>query len=210
MISGMGLIKWVAPAIAQFIIFYCYLCAVFNAWFWLYPKTLENPNRTTDSYLKILSFTVLTFLIQLNFWKAVFIGPGYVPENWRPELKSDEKFLQFCKICNAFKAPRSHHCRRTNKCVLKMDHYCPWIGTCVGHYNHAFFIRFLFFVPITCIWAIYIIASTTYTRVYGDWYGFYREQGKFYVPFPARAIFYNIIGCGLGRIYFKTIKMQYI
>lgn len=30
-----------------------------------------------------------------------------------------------------------------NRCVLKMDHHCPWINTCVGHYNHGHFTAFL-------------------------------------------------------------------
>lgn len=30
-----------------------------------------------------------------------------------------------------------------NRCVLKMDHHCPWINTCVGYYNHGHFTAFL-------------------------------------------------------------------
>lgn len=26
---------------------------------------------------------------------------------------------------------------------MKMDHHCPWINTCVGHYNHGHFTAFL-------------------------------------------------------------------
>lgn len=29
------------------------------------------------------------------------------------------------------------------RCVMKMDHHCPWINTCVGHFNHGHFTAFL-------------------------------------------------------------------
>ncbi|KIJ41139.1 hypothetical protein M422DRAFT_780541 [Sphaerobolus stellatus SS14] len=32
-------------------------------------------------------------------------------------------------------------------CVLKYDHHCPWIGQCVGMWNHKFFINFLMWSP---------------------------------------------------------------
>ena len=32
--------------------------------------------------------------------------------------------------------PRATHCRETNQCVDKWDHYCPWIGNAVGRRNY--------------------------------------------------------------------------
>jgi hypothetical protein len=31
-----------------------------------------------------------------------------------------------------------------------LDHHCPWINNCVGHFNYGHFIRFLFFVDVAC------------------------------------------------------------
>lgn len=32
----------------------------------------------------------------------------------------------YCSSCCQFKTDRAHHCREVERCVRKMDHYCPW------------------------------------------------------------------------------------
>lgn len=67
----------------------------------------------------------------------------------------DSKFEPtFCHECNVWRPPRAHHCRRSNKCVIDFDHYCPWIGQSVGGNNHKHFITFLFYCTL-------ILAFTT-------------------------------------------------
>ena len=43
-----------------------------------------------------------------------------------------------------------------------MDHHCPWINTCCGHFNHANFTYFLLFAPIGCIHAAIILICSVY------------------------------------------------
>ena len=31
-----------------------------------------------------------------------------------------------CTTCKNFKPDRAHHCREIERCVRKMDHFCPW------------------------------------------------------------------------------------
>lgn len=32
----------------------------------------------------------------------------------------------YCSKCCHFKTDRGHHCREIDRCVRKMDHFCPW------------------------------------------------------------------------------------
>ena len=32
----------------------------------------------------------------------------------------------FCNTCWIWKPDRTHHCSEVNRCIRRMDHYCPW------------------------------------------------------------------------------------
>jgi palmitoyltransferase len=64
---------------------------------------------------------------------------------------------RFCKTCNVFKPPRSHHCSACRRCVLKMDHHCPWIANCVGYDNYGHFFRFLIYVDLATLYVLILL-----------------------------------------------------
>lgn len=128
------------------------------------------PSTTIGGFINTLCFMSLSGLTLYNFLSSMYQGPGYLPLNWKPEKPEDEKYLQFCGVCQGFKAPRSHHCRRCGRCVLKMDHHCPWINNCVGWGNHAHFTLFLFFATLGCMHASVILSCSLYRALYRSYF----------------------------------------
>lgn len=134
-----------------------------------------SPYNSLEGTINHAIFICWVGSLLYNFFMAVAMGPGFVPLRWRPELPEDEQFLQYCTNCDGFKTPRSHHCRRCGRCVLKMDHHCPWINTCCGHKNHGNFTLFLLFAVCGGIHASVLLIlglSKAYNRKY------YMEQGE--------------------------------
>lgn len=65
--------------------------------------------------------------------------------------------VRFCDKCKIVKPDRSHHCSVCRKCVLKMDHHCPWVNNCVSYSNYKYFILFLAYGLLMCI---YVVSTT--------------------------------------------------
>jgi palmitoyltransferase ZDHHC9/14/18 len=52
---------------------------------------------------------------------------------------------KFCKTCDIWRPPRTHHCRTCDNCVETQDHHCVWLNNCVGRRNYRFFFTFVSF-----------------------------------------------------------------
>ena len=76
-------------------------------------------------------------------------------ENENNEKIDDERY---CKICDHYKPPRTHHCRSCHICIDRMDHHCVWLNACIGYNNHRYFIQFInYYFCLTLFMIPYVI-----------------------------------------------------
>lgn len=116
----------------------------------LLPPIVEQGSRWWTAFHLVIAHWLLVNIV-FHYFKSVFTSPGYPPQGDVLKDKMDQ--YQICKKCVQPKPPRAHHCSVCKRCVLKMDHHCPWINNCVGHFNHRYFILFCIYM---CLGTIYV------------------------------------------------------
>lgn len=110
----------------------------------------------------------------MSYTTAVFTDPGspMLTQGSYGQLPTDERGhaytsftvkssgdIRYCKKCQCKKPDRAHHCSTCKRCVLKMDHHCPWLATCVGLRNYKPFLLFLLYTCAFC-WLCFAVTAT--------------------------------------------------
>jgi len=97
-------------------------------------------------------------------------------------MRTIQGAVRYCEKCCLIKPDRSHHCSVCGDCVLKMDHHCPWVNNCVAFNNYKFFVLFLLYGLVYCLYVAlsslkyFIIFWTDSKEVPGG-------RGKFHILF---------------------------
>lgn len=95
--SGFRRVFYWATLVAQFIIASVSLTFLYyNSFFW--PLTIRN-GVDFGGLVFLLVFLASSVLTQYNFFMAIFGGPGYVPDGWKPLSDEDCTKLQYCDVC---------------------------------------------------------------------------------------------------------------
>ena len=120
----------------------------------------------------------ILFNILFNYWSCILTKPGFPGDHLPPledlELGEDHGFGRFCKKCQVPKPPRTHHCSVCRKCVMKMDHHCPWVNNCVGFYNYKYFCLFLVYMGSGCAF----VATSCLVPLLTDGHGMKRDHRR--------------------------------
>lgn len=64
-----------------------------------------------------------------------------VTRNWNGEFS-------ICLKCKLLRPDRCYHCIKCNRCILRRDHHCPWLQTCIGYSNHKYYCLFLMYFQV--------------------------------------------------------------
>ncbi|CEM11496.1 unnamed protein product [Vitrella brassicaformis CCMP3155] len=161
-----------------------------------------------------LEQTRLLHIAVLNFWAGMAIvsqlvcmltDPGAIakptPDSENKELESqDNSGMRRCLKCGGIKPFRAHHCSVCQRCIMLMDHHCPWVNNCVGMYNQKHFLLFLLYVLFMSIHVMILLiarvvscASFDYTHKRDYW----RARRRNPSPFQSPIVFFEAIVFGL-------------
>lgn len=90
---------------------------------------------------------------------------------------------------------RAKHCAVTDRCVAMFDHYCPWVGNCIGLGNRHYFTIFLWLE----LAAIVVAAGVAAARLH--WSGHGLADGSAAVTWTAVFLVVDIfLGVSVGAL----------
>jgi len=137
----------------------------------------------TALYFLHIDMTYSIFLIAMQYVgcaiyiNLLFSDPGYIGKGVRTsnpiscqvaflaqktlldyeEVVRLAKKIKVCVVCKTIVPYRSKHCKEFDRCVLRYDHYCPYIGTVIGQENHVLFLFYLMWFML--VFALYFYLS---------------------------------------------------
>ncbi|KAL5211008.1 hypothetical protein ABZP36_006631 [Zizania latifolia] len=62
-----------------------------------------------------------------------------------------------CSTCKITRPARAKHCRICDICVARFDHHCGWMNNCIGEKNNRYFLAFLVWHFLLCLYGAIII-----------------------------------------------------
>lgn len=173
-------------------------CGVVCSWitillhmFALYTQVRYVLTPWQGTYISVWSivYLFLCTMACLSHIQCQFTQPGIVPKN----LNAPTELLELnpkkygnkqrpCRHCQIIKPKEAHHCSTCKRCIIRMDHHCPWINNCVGALNQKYFLLFLFY---TCLCSTFCLGTLGHhfvscsrghgrhqvERIYPDWCG---------------------------------------
>ncbi|XP_019533696.2 palmitoyltransferase ZDHHC15 isoform X2 [Aedes albopictus] len=157
--------------------------------------------------LFLLFYHLILIMFLWSYYQTVFTDIGRVPSRFRVPRSELDRLLRatseeeqkqileafakelpivtrtlnasvrFCEKCRLIKPDRAHHCSVCGVCVLKLDHHCPWVNNCINFTNYKYFILFLGYALLYCLY----IAFTTVMYMELIWSG--KVDGRFHILF---------------------------
>ncbi|KAM7290859.1 palmitoyltransferase ZDHHC20-B isoform X3 [Ixodes scapularis] len=172
--------KWCPVLFITTIVAWSYYAYVIQLCFF----TVEN---IFQKIFYLIGYHACFAMFAWSYWQTIFAEPGTIPKQFYLPMEEAERLekehsedaqrqmlerlaknlpvscrtlngmVRYCEKCHLIKPDRAHHCSVCGKCILKMDHHCPWVNNCVSFTNYKHFILFLAYSLIYCLF----VAATT-------------------------------------------------
>lgn len=89
---------------------------------------------------ELIQFNLLIFCLWICYLRACITSPGNVPQDWIPMNAVNDKTdardahdrhsrQRWCRKCEAFKPPRTHHCKTCGRLVITQPKTLPVTDT---------------------------------------------------------------------------------
>lgn len=223
------LFKWFPVLFITSVVAWSYYAYVIQLCFFTVDSVIEK-----IFYLIVYHAVFIMFL--WSYWQTVFTQVGIVPRQFKlspadaEQLERDqsddnqrrllENFardlpvscrtmtgaIRYCEKCHHIKPDRAHHCSVCGMCVLKMDHHCPWVNNCVSFSNYKFFILFLGYALLYCLF----VAATSLQYFIQFWIHNFEGSGGFvfFVAVMFAVILISLFGyhCYLVSVNRSTLE----
>ncbi|XP_028902098.1 palmitoyltransferase ZDHHC20-B isoform X6 [Zeugodacus cucurbitae] len=201
--SCMSALKWIPVIFIAAVIAWSYYAYVVQL-------CLLSIDNVFEQIVFLIFYHIICGLFFWSYWNTIFTPVGTVPPNWRiPETDIEHIFhadtqdqqkrilenfaktlpvtnrtlngsVRFCEKCKIIKPDRAHHCSVCGACVLKMDHHCPWVNNCVNFTNYKYFVLFLGYALLYCLY----VALTSLEYFIRFWRGnLDGGMGRFHIVF---------------------------
>ncbi|XP_032774217.1 palmitoyltransferase ZDHHC20 isoform X1 [Rattus rattus] len=170
-------VGWVPVLFITFVVVWSYYAYVVE----LCVSTVSRTGEKGKTVVYLVAFHLFFVMFVWSYWMTIFTSPAspskefYLSnsekERYEKEFSQERqqdilrraardlpiyttsasKAIRYCEKCQLIKPDRAHHCSACDRCVLKMDHHCPWVNNCVGFTNYKFFMLFLLYSLLYCL-----------------------------------------------------------
>lgn len=173
--------RWLPVLLVISVIGWCYGVLHYDI---LHPMLVGTPPRLASLHVdreealatSALFLTILALALCCLFL-TISTDAGRVPAEWTVvyDAEGGDRMSRECeryeametkmdgtrRICrksnpHVYKPDRAHFCRALGRCVLKMDHFCPWLNNCIGWRNQKYFL-----LLIGYMWTLTILTIRT-------------------------------------------------
>ena len=128
----------------------------FINWYFFSSTNTNNNNNNGErggiSRLHKNGLFITNALAVVSLLRTKHTDPGSVPK--KPDADRSFVFargIKKCKHCETRKPSTAHHCSKAGRCVIDLDHACPWTGNSIGLRNRKYFIQFVGYTATTCL-----------------------------------------------------------
>jgi len=132
--------------------------------YYVQMKYVIGPWFGVVSYSGII-YTTLMLLAVISHNMCRFTNPGTVPLTLKaPEpLDRQLKHDYVCRRSGVIKPPTAHWCSEAQRVVVRMDHYCPWVNNVVGMFTQKYFLLFLLYTFLCCLFSGITLSGRAWT-----------------------------------------------